>query len=63
MSACTDLQLIILSYHLLHHPESPYITHRLYTVTAQCYEEDLPKYRVLLEEIVNSFDSKVRPTA
>lgn len=36
---------------------------RLYTVTAQCTEELLPKYRAELEQVLNSFKANVKPMA
>lgn len=34
---------------------------RLYTLTAQCPEDDLPKYRAILQAAVDSFEAHVKP--
>lgn len=36
---------------------------RLYTVTGQCLEEDVPKYKAVLQQAVNSFNAEVKPLA
>jgi hypothetical protein len=61
-------KLLFGGYNIVPHPHPLQPTcivriryNRLYTVTAQCSEEELPRYRATLEKVVNSFATELKP--